>query len=121
MAIAYAFVRVGSLTAINIWIAILCFFVGGGTYKIYEILKNRAVWANRKPFLAIAAMGVFLTSLSLVENIDLLGDRAILYFVVFSSMILLLATLQDFNNSFGRRYRVIGDITYSSYLLHFPI
>ena len=121
MAIAYAFVRVGSLTAIKIWIAILCFFVGGGTYKIYEILKNRAVWANRKPFLAIAAMGVFLTSLSLVENIDLLGDRAILYFVVFSSMILLLATLQDFNNSFGRRYRVIGDITYSSYLLHFPI
>jgi peptidoglycan/LPS O-acetylase OafA/YrhL len=41
--------------------------------------------------------------------------------LVFPAVILLLAALQDIDQEFGARFRIIGDVTYSTYLLHFPL
>ena len=49
-----------------------------------------------------------------LENIVLFGG-------CFPSLVLFLATIQNFSHGAGRSIRVIGDITYATYLLHFPI
>ena len=39
----------------------------------------------------------------------------------FPSLVLLLATLQNLSHSAGRSIKIIGDISYATYLLHFPV
>jgi peptidoglycan/LPS O-acetylase OafA/YrhL len=47
--------------------------------------------------------------------------ETMLYSVVFSTVVFGLVLIQDASPSFGRRAKVIGDISYSTYLLHFPV
>jgi peptidoglycan/LPS O-acetylase OafA/YrhL len=50
------------------------------------------------------------------------ANRAIaLGVVVYPVLIFILASAQDIRNDLGKNIRVIGDISYSTYLLHFPL
>jgi peptidoglycan/LPS O-acetylase OafA/YrhL len=49
------------------------------------------------------------------------GQRLSLDFIAFPSIILALAIAQGFSADAGKSMRTIGDISYSAYLLHFPL
>jgi peptidoglycan/LPS O-acetylase OafA/YrhL len=87
-------------------------FFGGGL--VYQLWKR---W-GRKPAGALAAIGMIALSgpLTLFAPIDFA-----LGILMFPGLIFLLAIIQDKSAALGRRFCVVGDITYSTYLLHFPI
>lgn len=104
----------------NIAQVIFGFFVGGGTYLIFEILVRKYPACIKKtilPLLAVillSALFIKTTSGETIKNIALDG-------ILFPSIILLCALLQMVNFSFGKNISVIGDLTYSTYLIHFPL
>ena len=102
----------------DIGVGIYCFFGGGAAYLIYERLPGtRAIW------FAVAAFTTSVAALVIFHHIHApFGfSRSVLFGVCFPSVILFLAALQDRRHERGRKIRFVGDITYSTYLLHFPI
>jgi peptidoglycan/LPS O-acetylase OafA/YrhL len=99
-----------------------CFFAGGISYAIWDAIQLAT--PRTKIHVAGGAAVVSLTSLwcyTYGGSIDGAPTSQLLYFVAFPSSILFLALLQDALPNLGRRTRVIGDITYATYLIHFPI
>jgi peptidoglycan/LPS O-acetylase OafA/YrhL len=96
---------------------VLCFFSGGLAYLIWV----RSDWPREYVALAstaaLAASGIYLSHNWQWHSHFVLGVGLVLY----PALVLLLATLQRWNAELGRNTRVIGDITYSTYLLHFPL
>jgi peptidoglycan/LPS O-acetylase OafA/YrhL len=99
-----------------------CFFAGGISYAIWDIVRTGAPRVKAcVAGTAVLACGV---SLWICASSELTGGaptRQLVYFVAFPSSILCLVMLQDWVPNLGRRVRVIGDITYATYLIHFPI
>jgi peptidoglycan/LPS O-acetylase OafA/YrhL len=93
---------------------IFCFFAGGLAY----LLWSRMQWHTS--FLQRATAS--LLALAALVAVRLVGLSSILVgAVVFPALILALALWQSTEREAGKRARLIGDITYSTYLLHFPI
>lgn len=90
-----------------------CFFAGGIVFLIYE--RWRPI-----PLLFTATIILILSAIVYGFLPDVL-KKALLFGVSFPALVLLLTTIQSFNPSAGRSIRIIGDITYATYLLHFPI
>jgi peptidoglycan/LPS O-acetylase OafA/YrhL len=94
-----------------------CFFAGGISYALWDAVRLST--ARTKALVGASAAVTCVTSLWIYIQVAPTGR--LLYFVTFPSSILFLAMLQDWFPSLGRRVRVIGDITYATYLIHFPI
>jgi peptidoglycan/LPS O-acetylase OafA/YrhL len=94
-----------------------CFFAGGISYAIWEAVQTSS--ASTKKIVASAAAIACATSLWMYVSVEPLGN--FLYFIAYPSSILCLALMQGWHPALGRRSRVIGDITYATYLVHFPI
>jgi peptidoglycan/LPS O-acetylase OafA/YrhL len=45
----------------------------------------------------------------------------VLHFAVFPALVLVLGVVQGRFLGAGKRFRLVGDISYSTYLLHFPL
>ena len=112
---------------------ILCFFFGGLTYKIYEnITKNMKAYkagiltvATCLATLSIATAtysSVFASKLGFIQQLnDDTATNVVLCLVSFPLLILALTLLQYAYTELGKQIRVIGDISYSVYLLHVPV
>lgn len=95
---------------------IFCFFSGGLAYLLWSRFCPSRVGRNASIALALGALVV--SSLMCWRNGP---DSYLLGVVAYPSAILLLAALQSVRQELGRGLRLVGDITYSTYLLHFPI
>ena len=111
------------------------FFVGGLTYMIFEVLRNR--WTNRKPIWiltcatvagwVVVICDVYLDgalSSAIESHLPIAKKTIVLYSTLYGlfPITILLAALHE--NVSGASYKSIawlGEISYSSYLLHFPL
>jgi peptidoglycan/LPS O-acetylase OafA/YrhL len=94
-----------------------CFFAGGISYAIWDAVRLSS--ARTRSLVTGSAAIACGSSLWFYTQVTPTGR--LLYFIAFPSSILFLAMLQDWCPNLGRRVRVIGDITYATYLIHFPI
>jgi len=95
---------------------LLCFFSGGTVFLLWERMHERS-WSPI--FASSIALAIILVA-SCAFNF-LLPNERILYSVVFPAMVFFLVVLQDAFLDIGKSSKVIGDISYSTYLLHFPV
>lgn len=104
-----------------IGLGMICFFAGGITFMFYKKYRLISVRGGKLYIPAFILCMLSLISLKYAGELNIYVETVVMYGVFFPSLILLLASLQDLNHNFGNRYRMIGDITYSTYLLHFPL
>lgn len=96
---------------------ICAFFVGGLAYLAYERLRNGAAWGWVSLLAAASWVLVPLAAAWLPTRGQLLYVASL----VFPLTILALALVERRGARFFRRAAALGDMSYSSYLLHFPL
>jgi peptidoglycan/LPS O-acetylase OafA/YrhL len=118
----------------NLLVGFLCFYIGGFTFFIY---KSLIFFVNKKMInkfiilfiillLDIIIFGRFLNEI-FIQITDylkfLIGERIflLLFFIKFPLIILNLTLLQNILPTLGRSFRFFGEISYTVYLVHFPV
>ena len=118
----------------NLLVGFLCFYIGGFTFFIY---KSLIFFVNKKMInkfiilfiillLDIIIFGRFLNQI-FIQITDylkfLIGERIflLLFFIKFPLIILNLTLLQNILPTLGRSFRFFGEISYTVYLVHFPV
>jgi peptidoglycan/LPS O-acetylase OafA/YrhL len=108
---------------------LVSFFLGGATFYLFDLISQHK---HRRFFTVIAAVlaaGMWAaTSLLWSSSAALRGlrldERVTTLFpiaIVFPMTILTLALLESARSDLTKRISFLGDISYSSYLLHFPL
>lgn len=115
-----AFIATGYFTfPINykVGIGMFSFFCGGATYILTKTVINK--WNNNSILISLCA---FIAAWSIIIHFGVSNIFLISAFG-FTSLILFLTTLSTIPlcNDFFHKFRWIGDISYSSYLIHFPL
>ena len=102
-------------------IAIVCFFLGGMIYYLHNKILN--IGGEKKAFYltgaAIFALSYFLYSnpISISQpNLDLLS-----FLVLFPLLLLFFSMGDNLNFKIFEKTKLVGDLSYSIYLIHFPL
>ena len=94
-----------------------CFFVGGLSYLINQKI-------NIKIKLKMITLSIVIFSFSLflkLVDFNSVIDKIILLTVIFPSIINLLNLINECYPKLGSKFSFLGDISYSMYLIHFPL
>ena len=94
-----------------------CFFVGGLSYLLNQKLRLNV---NYKIFYLIIIILIFSLFLK-ITNFDTIIQKIILLTFIFPSLINCLFLINNKLPYAGKNLSILGDISYSIYLLHFPI
>ena len=94
-----------------------CFFVGGLSYLLNQKLRLNV---NYKIFYLIIIILIFSLFLK-ITNFDTIVQKIILLTCIFPSLINCLFLINNKLPYAGKNLSILGDISYSIYLLHFPI
>ena len=94
-----------------------CFFVGVLSYLLNQKLKLNV---NYKIFYLITIILIFSLFLK-ITNFDTIIQKIILLTFIFPSLINCLFLINNKLPYAGKNLSILGDISYSIYLLHFPI
>ena len=99
---------------------IFCFFIGGLTYLFIKKINDYKIKnINFVLFFLIILMGnIFIIIQYKITGIFF---KILILTVFFPSLIIFLFFIQKLNIKIGKRISIIGDISYSIYLIHFPI
>jgi peptidoglycan/LPS O-acetylase OafA/YrhL len=117
---------------------IFSFFIGGAVFLFYKkiisynskrllwicLVMTVLLWVITLAEFRYEAVSAFFDKINFFHTHHKVIDLAFIYFpttVLFPMSLMSLALIETFRGTFGSRIRVIGDITYSSYLLHFPL
>lgn len=94
----------------------LCFFSGGFAYLLWTKARHdgrMAMWLLLASTATAAASGVYLVYVS--------ASIVVQDMILFPSVVLALACAQSLKPMLGHSIRSVGDISYSVYLIHFPL
>ncbi len=94
-----------------------CFFVGGLSYLLNQKLRLNV---NYKIFYLIVIILTFSLFLK-ITNFDTIIQKIILLTFIFPSLINCLFLINNKLPFSGKNLSILGDISYSIYLLHFPV
>tara|TARA_B100001057_G_scaffold30626_1_gene27926 strand:+ start:634 stop:1689 length:1056 start_codon:yes stop_codon:yes gene_type:complete len=94
-----------------------CFFIGGLSYVLLENFKIGK--KNKTLFLCILIFFSGIISYYFIESSIL--NKIIILTIFFPSLINLLYLINNCSPKFGKQLSLIGDISYSIYLIHFPL
>jgi len=94
-----------------------CFFVGGLSYIIFENIK-----INQKNKIIFFLIVIFISFFLLISfDYNSIIIKIILLTFFFPSLINLLYLINKLSPQIGKKLSLIGDVSYSFYLIHFPI
>jgi peptidoglycan/LPS O-acetylase OafA/YrhL len=98
------------------------FFAGGASFIIWDRLRSRSRWLTLSvSFAALAISAMAYRVLHYTRFGDSMVSKEVLFGGCFPAAVLVLVSLQNLRHNLGRSCRIIGDITYSTYLIHFPL
>lgn len=107
---------------------LISFFLGGCVYLIYQQIISRGLIQQslktlRRLFVPLWILAIVAIFDKWDLNVAFLGHLMTIYAVaiLFPVTILTLSLLETQRGSFGKRLSGLGNISYSSYLLHFPL
>ena len=105
-----------------IGMVIAVFFAGGVSAIVYRLIVTVTRDSKRIGVVATAALVIAVISWYAIEPLSLMNLRNFIVWGISMPLIVLsLALFQVTAQSFGERWAYWGDITYASYLIHFPI
>ena len=99
---------------------IFCFFIGGLTYLIIKKINS---YKLKKINLIILSLTMSLAVMFLIKKYEITGIyfKILMLTLFFPSLIMVLFFFQKLNKRIGEKISIIGDISYSIYLMHFVI
>jgi peptidoglycan/LPS O-acetylase OafA/YrhL len=97
--------------------AAVCFFLGGLVFEVWRAMRARPL----EQIAGLAAIAGAASAVSLAYYATQNTNDVIPRLITFPAAILALALAQSLAPSAGYATRLIGDVTYSTYLIHFPI
>jgi len=99
---------------------IFCFFIGGATYLIIEKINSYKIKIINLTtlFFTISLAVIFLI---IKYEITEIYFKILMLTIFFPSLIIFLFFFQKLNKKIGKKISIIGDISYSIYLIHFVI
>jgi peptidoglycan/LPS O-acetylase OafA/YrhL len=114
--LAYLVSRQAPESVATIMYSAVCFAMGGIIFAIWDTCsrwkQQTQIWLTAG-LLAWSCAGLVLFAAG--------GHRLSLDFIAFPAIILSLAIAQGFSVDAGKSVRMIGDVSYTAYLLHFPL
>jgi len=100
----------------KISMGLICFFMGGMTFYLYDFFSRKL--GQKKSFIVAS----FLLAISVVINYFVQDEKNLLvYLTLFPATTAWFFSLGEFPNLAFKKLSWIGDISYSTYLIHFPL
>lgn len=114
-----------------IGIGLIYFFLGGLVYIIYEKLIKSSYFLKTSIWLPFFTLTVWITLLIVTKpthdfafsEMHWIIQKVIynIQFALFPMTVISLALIETKKGTLGKIFSLVGDISYSSYLLHFPL
>lgn len=98
---------------------IYCFFIGGLTYLIYKKISYNLKYLKISLILGIIINISSILSFFYIDNSIIIKIISFTFF--FPSIIIVLMLIQLLFNKAGSIFQIIGDVSYSIYLLHYVV